>query len=597
MARKLALLIGNSEYQDRTLARLKTPEVDVEAFARVLHDPQIGGFDQAMPLINQTEATLRREIARFLGRRRRDDLLLLYFTGHGVLDEEGHLYLAAADTERDYVSATALEAAFVARQMDNSRSRRQVLILDCCYSGAFARGAKGPGSDVKTGPAFEGNGYGRVVLTATDETQYAWEGQQMINETQQSVFTYYLVQGLETGAADGDQDGQITVDEWYDYVYEQVISQTPKQIPGKWTYKKQGEIIIARNPRPVVKLVKLPDELQQSIEDLRPWVREGAVHELGRLLRSDEKGLALAAQEVLQRLADDDSRSVSAAAEKVLADVAELVSQPIIPAVTRKPVSKAKPLPALPNELTITTPVHLELIRVPAGEFLMGSDSAIDKDARENEQPQHRVTLADYYIGKYPITNEQYTAFVKATGHETPYHWQEGWMPRGKEKHPVVHISWYDAIAFCEWLSNETGQLFRLPTEAEWEKGARGSDGRIYPWGNGWDKSQANTGEVGQGTTTPVGLYSPAGDSPYGLADMAGNVWEWCATKGGKFYPYNMREDEWAKDYRKGADARVLRGGSWRSKRNFARCAKRNRDNPDVRNFYGGFRVVSPILK
>jgi formylglycine-generating enzyme required for sulfatase activity len=495
MSQKLALIIGTSEYQDTTLPKLQTPDVDVEALAKVLRDQQVGGFDEVIPLINQSVATLNRAIARFFMRRKRDDLLLLYFTGHGLLDDQGQLYLAAQDTERDLLSATAVSAAFISREIDRSRSQRQVLILDCCYSGAFARGSKGvPGAQVGTKSAFEGSGYGRVVLTASDETQFAWEGQQVIGGIEKSVFTHYLVEGLQTGEADEDRDGWVTLDEWYDYVYGKVVSQTSKQTPGKWNYEQRGDLIIARNPNPVVKQAQLPAELQ--------------------------------------------------------------------------------------DVLTINKPIQLELVRIPAGEFLMGSDPEIDKDAQKNEQPQHTVSLPDYYIAKTPVTNAQYAAFVQATGHSKPNHWKRGKIPKGKAEHPIAYISWADAAAFCQWLSRETGQTVRLPTEAEWEKAARGTDGRLYPWGNERDKTKLNSYEGGVRDTTPVGRYSPQGDSPYGVADMAGNVWEWCATKydqSYKSYPYDTAEDEWSADYLAEPGFRVLRGGSWNNNLHDARCADRYR--------------------
>ncbi|MBI1882373.1 MAG: SUMF1/EgtB/PvdO family nonheme iron enzyme, partial [Chloroflexi bacterium] len=119
----------------------------------------------------------------------------------------------------------------------------------------------------------------------------------------------------------------------------------------------------------------------------------------------------------------------------------------------------------------------------------MGSDPAQDKNARKDEQPQHRVYVSEFYIGKYTITNEQYAVFVQATKHRAPIYWKKGKIPAGKENHPVFYVSWDDAVVFCKWLSQETGRTFRLPTEAEWEKAARGTDGRIYPWGDQWDKT------------------------------------------------------------------------------------------------------------
>jgi outer membrane protein assembly factor BamB len=320
MGNKIALIIGNSEYQDPTLARLAAPGVDVRNLAEVLRAPEIGGFGEVTILANETVSIILKAIARFFSQKKPDDLLLLYFSGHGVRDDHGQLYLATKDTEHDLLSGTAVPAAFLTGEMDRSHSRRQVLILDCCHSGAFAQGAKGTaGESIGTGAAFEGTGYGRVVLTASDATQYAWQGEQVIGKAEHSLFTHYLVEGLRTGKADIDGDGRITVDELYDYVYEQVVTVTPKQTPGKWSYKQQGELVVALNPHPAVKPAKLPDDLLQTIEDSRAWVREGAVNELARLLRSSQPGLSLAAREALTCLINDDSRKVSDVASHALA--------------------------------------------------------------------------------------------------------------------------------------------------------------------------------------------------------------------------------------------------------------------------------------
>jgi formylglycine-generating enzyme required for sulfatase activity len=135
-------------------------------------------------------------------------------------------------------------------------------------------------------------------------------------------------------------------------------------------------------------------------------------------------------------------------------------------------------------------------------------------------------------------TNTQYQAFVRATGHDAPPHWAEGRIPPGRSNHPVVCVTWHDAVEFCDWLRAETEQPFRLPTEAEWEKAARGTGGRIYPWGDDPpDEDRCNfNGHVED--TTPIGRYSPQGDSPYRCADVAGNVSEWCHSLY-RSYPYH----------------------------------------------------------
>jgi len=220
-------------------------------------------------------------------------------------------------------------------------------------------------------------------------------------------------------------------------------------------------------------------------------------------------------------------------------------------------------------------PFEPEMVLIPAGEFLMGSDPRKDQDAFNDEQPQHPLYLHDYYLAKTPVTNAQYLAFVQATDRSAPSHWEDGKIPRGKENHPVVNVTWRDAVAYCRWLSQVTGKPYRLPSEAEWEKAARGVDGRIYPWGNQWDASRCNTIEGGPGDATPVGAY-PQGVSPHGLLDMAGNVWEWTSSLY-RSYPYQAddgREDA------ESSDSRVLRGGSFSGNRWLARCAVRVHDGP-----------------
>jgi len=249
MNSKFALIIGNNEYNDPRLARLVTPSKDAIGLANILASPSIGEFDKVDLLLNQPEGHLRRAIDRFYAQRKKDDLLLLYFSGHGVLDDQGLLYFAVKDTEHDALRSTAISAGFVRQAMDRSNSRRQILILDCCNYGAFARGTKGlPGSTVGTAAAFEVTGYGRVVLTATDATQFAWEGDQVIGQAENSVFTHFLIQGLQTGAADRDGDGQVTIDEWYNYVHYQVLQATSKQTPLKFADQQRGHIAIAKNP-------------------------------------------------------------------------------------------------------------------------------------------------------------------------------------------------------------------------------------------------------------------------------------------------------------------------------------------------------------
>ncbi len=238
---------------------------------------------------------------------------------------------------------------------------------------------------------------------------------------------------------------------------------------------------------------------------------------------------------------------------------------------------------------------QLGLVMVPAGEFLMGSSNE-DQQAYSQEKPQHNLYLPTYYVAKHPVTVDEYRAFIQESGYKT----SEERSLKGTGNHPVVYVTWNDALAFARWRG------LTLPSEAEWEKAARGADGRIYPWGNDWRSGFANTDEYWNkgargllaklrrrdyGSTTPVGSF-PQGNSLYGCADMAGNVWEWTRSVF-KEYPYDAndgREDENA------SDRRALRGGSFYNLQWFARCAFRNVNILDLLNDYG-FRVcASPVL-
>jgi formylglycine-generating enzyme required for sulfatase activity len=233
------------------------------------------------------------------------------------------------------------------------------------------------------------------------------------------------------------------------------------------------------------------------------------------------------------------------------------------------------------------------MILIPAGEFLMGSDPQEDRNAEGCEEPQHWLYLPEFLLAKTPVTYAQYSAFVLATDLRAPGSWTNGEPPRARKDHPVEDVSWYDARDYCLWLSQVTGKDYSLPSEAEWEKGARGMDGRLYPWGNPWDSRRCNSKEGRQGNTTPVGAY-PQGASPYGVLDMGGNVWEWTRSLWG-MYPYPSdakerarREDLQAPD----AQARMLRGGAFDCNRSIVRCACRLRSRPSESGRVIGFRVV-----
>jgi len=242
-----------------------------------------------------------------------------------------------------------------------------------------------------------------------------------------------------------------------------------------------------------------------------------------------------------------------------------------------------------------------ELLTIPAGEFLMGSDPAKDPDAGPEEQPQHTVALPEFAIGRTPVTCAQYLLYLRETHARPPAHWRFlRWrirrIPAHQQEHPITQVSWYEAVAYCEWLAARTGKPYRLPSEAEWEKAARGVDGRRYPWGDAWEATRCNIQPEREGTT-PVNAF-PAGASPYGVLDMVGNVWEWTRSLWGEKlhapafrYPYaagDGRENQAAPEYVR----RVLRGVSFYNEAAQVRCAARYRYSPHNSYASVGFRVA-----
>ena len=321
MTSKYALVIGNSQYDDPRLAQLSAPGKDAEDLARILRDRSFCAFDDVRVLLNQPEPVVRGAIDEFFDQKSPDDLLVLYFSGHGVRDELGALYLAVKNTNRAHLRSTAIKSNFIQEAMEQSRARRQVLILDCCNSGAVEQGAKAAtGGSIGIGSAF--GGYGRVILTASDSLQYAWQGDVIVGNTENSLFTHFLVEGLK-GEAEVNADGCITVDALYDYTYEQVKRVTPRQTPSKFSTKQEGEIVLRQiTQMEQIKAAPLPVPLAESMENPLAAVRLGAVQELARLLKGRNLGLARSAREALESLSvQDDSLSVRKAASDALAPI------------------------------------------------------------------------------------------------------------------------------------------------------------------------------------------------------------------------------------------------------------------------------------
>ncbi|KES03272.1 hypothetical protein BU52_31235 [Streptomyces toyocaensis] len=244
-AGRYALLVATGRYENEDLGRLRSPARDAEELADVLRDPRIGGFE-VTTVLDGRHHEVTRAIERFFLDRRRDDLLLLHLSCHGLKNNNGELHFAAGDTDRRLLASTSVPALFVHQQMRACRARSIVLLLDCCYSGAFLAGGKG---DTTVHVGDELAGHGRAVLTATNRTEYAWEGERITElSPEPSRFTGSLVKGLRTGEADRDRDGLIGVHELYDYVYEELRDSGAGQRPQMWA-EVEHRVVVARSVR------------------------------------------------------------------------------------------------------------------------------------------------------------------------------------------------------------------------------------------------------------------------------------------------------------------------------------------------------------
>jgi len=417
---------------------------------------------------------------------------------------------------------------------------RKVIVLDACHSGAV-EGRKDAGQMTAAfrRRVFE-EAKGRIVLSscALREASHEWK------EQGHGVFTYYLLEALG-GAADRDNDRLVTADEAARYTCEKVkewaYQHNRKQNPQREYYAVSGDIVLACRPA--------------GTENRPPGGRNVTV------VPTPPPPEATA-------------------------------TRPTPPTSTPQPPVKPPSAPswaagltpsklgwgpdnrAYPDKSTVNPKDGAEMVWVPPGSFMMGSE-----DGESDEKPVHQVTLDGYWLYRTEVTNGQFGRFAQSSGRQIEGDWK-GYTARG-ENHPVVCVTWNDAKAYAEWAG------VALPTEAQWEYGARGPEARKYPWGNEWDaKKCCNAESKGQGNppTFPVGSF-PTDVSWCGALDLAGNVWEWCADWYGPYEAAAARNPPGSNT----GSARLLRGGSWAHVRD-CRSASRFRYGPGGGDFGNGFR-------
>jgi molecular chaperone DnaK len=311
---KRCLIIANQHYEDPAFDELPGAAEDATALSAVLSDPGIGSFEVTV-LRDESSSRCRKSIEGFFRNTERDDLLLLHMSCHGVKNRENRLFLVASDTEKDFLASTAIDCTFVSDQIEGTRSGKVVLLLDCCYSGAFSRGLRTRSSQETVDVSESLSGRGRIVITASTALQFSHESE-LTSRTaaQPSVFTKAIVEGLRTGSADMDGDGLISIDELYDFVHQRVLDSVPNQTPTRSVSSVEGTLYVART---AASAARIPPEVNKALASRQPWQRIGALFELENLLSSWRPEVRSTAEEMLGALIGDPDSTVAARAKEM----------------------------------------------------------------------------------------------------------------------------------------------------------------------------------------------------------------------------------------------------------------------------------------
>ncbi len=547
---RVALVIGNAAYQHAS--QLPNPPNDARLMARVLEG---AGFQlvDGKPLIDVDKPTLEKAIRKFGQELRGGAVGLFYYSGHGV-QVKGANYLVpvtanlTAEVDVDY---ELVDAGLVLKAMEAANNRLNIVILDACRNNPFGgRGLRA----LSSGLAQVSAPSGTIISYATQPGNVARDGEganspytaalaEAIRRPGLDVFSTFNQVGLLVAEATGEEQKP-----WF--------SSSP--IAGQFVFTV-GDALTTPEAPDNTRLTGL--EEKRKAEEARLAVLAQKSKEAEETIRLAEAEAKSKAEEA--RLADLE-RQAAEARERIAATPSARIAEP------PPPVSR----PASASD-------GANMVSVRGGCFQMGSPTS--EAGRFDNETQHQVCVQDFAMGKYAVTFAEYDRFASATGREKPG--DQGW---GRDRRPVINVSWLDAMAYAEWLSEQTGKRYRLPTEAEWEYAARAGTTTAYYWGDQVGRNNANCNSCGSQwdgrQTAPVGSFQP---NRWGLYDMLGNVWQWTCSAWSNSYDGSEQRCQTTGDA-----YRVVRGGSWNRLPRRVRAAYRGIGAPSYRNDNLGFRLA-----
>jgi hypothetical protein len=379
----MALLIATDTYTDPTFLQLAAPQADADALGAVLRDPRIGHY-QVKILHNAAAHEVNREVEALFADAGPDDVILLYFSGHGVKDDAGRLHFITPNSDSRLLASTAVPAVFVRDQMDRTVSRQVIVLLDCCYAGAFPPGARHRAGDRVEFPQLTSRG--RAVITSSSELEYSYETSgdtagTILGKSTKSVFTSALVRGLRTGDADLDSDGLIEVNELYEYVYQQVRASTPQQSPQR-KFELEGTLYLAGSSRRRPPFHGLPDGIAHALRGPHQPIRHAAVSALLEIVHSGDASQSRPACAALHRLTRDNDATV----RQLALDAIRALRTPVSP---RAPSHRDRP----PQARRLPIGLAQEIAEEPMPEPVQ-SDALATQLAAVPMPPARRTVLA-----------------------------------------------------------------------------------------------------------------------------------------------------------------------------------------------------------